>query len=144
MNSGKGGGQAKGIRTEWLEAFLLTAEHQSYSEAARMLDRDQSIVSRHVHHLENWLRTRLLTDEVTLTPNGEEFRPKAVEICRLLRESRVPQPEPRRRTWTRRLPAKDTVSKPAPVQTHPSVSAADIDMSFWTDRPKARSEQSED
>ena len=131
MKSGKSGGQAKGIRTEWLEAFLLTAEHQSYSEAARRLDRDQSIVSRHVHHLENWLGTRVLTDEVTLTPNGEEFRPKAVEICRLLRESRVPQPEPRRRTWTRRPPAKDAGSQQDLAPAHPPVSAAHVDMSSW-------------
>ena len=41
-------------------------------------------------------------------------------------------------------PNGDPVSKPAPLQAHSPVSAADIDMSFWTDRAKAGSEQSED
>ncbi len=117
------------VRVAWLQAFLMVAKYQSYSEAAQVLRCDQSTISRYMIQLQKWLRKGLVAGyaPTTLTPAGEDFYPKAVEICRLLEESREPEPRPRVRARDIKFPAAEG-PPPAPK---PTLSAAHIDMSAW-------------
>lgn len=123
------------LRISWLEAFIAVARLQNYSEAARQLECDQSTVSRYLIRLQSWMRKELVTGYVptVLTPEGEEFLPKAEEICRLLRESRGPDPALRPKIDAKSISVSSTeiVSPPAPSP----ISAAHIDMSFWKKKP---------
>jgi LysR family transcriptional regulator, hypochlorite-specific transcription factor HypT len=76
------------IDTRWLNDFLTTAETKNFSRAAEMLNSTQPAVSRRIHALEEWLGARLFnrdTQPVSLTPEGELFKPAAEEILRTLR-----------------------------------------------------------
>lgn len=87
------------VRIAWIEAFLMVVKYQSYSEAGKVLGCNQSTVSRYLIQLQNWMRKKLVSGyaPTTLTRDGEEFFPKAVEICRLLEESQAPRPPSRPR-----------------------------------------------
>lgn len=114
-----------GVRSHWLAAFIEVAEHRSYSEAARRLYRSQACISQYVQQLEDWLGRTLLSAEVTLTTDGQEFLPKAREICRLLTESRVVQP----RRWPVRKKTIEPTTAPVHMPSIPagySISAAQI------------------
>jgi DNA-binding transcriptional LysR family regulator len=76
------------IDTRWLSDFLTTAETRNFSRAAEMLNSTQPAVSRRIHALEDWLGARLFnrdTQPVSLTAEGELFKPVAEEILRSLR-----------------------------------------------------------
>ena len=76
------------IDTRWLSDFLTTAETKNFSRAAEMLNSTQPAVSRRIHALEDWLGARLFnrdTQPVSLTAEGELFKPVAEEILRSLR-----------------------------------------------------------
>lgn len=60
----------------YLKAFLLTAEHQSFTRAAELLQVAQSAVSRQVRLLEESVQSQLLIrspQKVILTPAGERL-----------------------------------------------------------------------
>jgi DNA-binding transcriptional LysR family regulator len=76
------------IDTRWLSDFLTTAETRNFSRAAKMLNSTQPAVSRRIHALEDWLGARLFnrdTQPVSLTAEGELFKPVAEEILCSLR-----------------------------------------------------------
>jgi DNA-binding transcriptional LysR family regulator len=73
------------IDTRWLSDFLTIAETRNFSRAADALNSTQPAISRRVHALEEWLGARLFdrdTQPVSLTPEGELFRPAAEELLR--------------------------------------------------------------
>ena len=79
------------IDTRWLNDFLTTAETQNFSRAAEVLNSTQPAVSRRIHALEDWLGARLFnrdTQPVSLTAEGELFKPAAEEVLRVLRRIR--------------------------------------------------------
>lgn len=82
------------VRLAWIEAFVAVAEYQSFSLAARHLKCHQSTVSRYVDQLQGWLRRQLIATytPTTLTEDGEKFGHVAMEVIRLLDESRAPLP----------------------------------------------------
>lgn len=123
----------RSLRISWLEAFVAVAQLQNYSEVARQMGCDQSTISRYIIQLQSWLRKELVTGYVptVLTPDGEEFLPKAVEICRLLRESRGPVPPPRPTIKAKSISNVEIVPPPATTPPPARISAANIDMSFW-------------
>ncbi len=102
-----------GLRLIWLEAFLLVAEHENYTEAAKAMGCDQSTVSRYVYNLEAWLHRVLTTHTLpfALTEHGRQFVSTAKEVRRLLNMSRA------------------DVTMIAP--SAPPISASDIDMSLY-------------
>jgi DNA-binding transcriptional LysR family regulator len=125
----------RSLRICWLEAFVAVAQLKNYSEASRRMECDQSTISRYIIHLQHWLRKQLLTGYVPtiLTEDGEEFLPKAIEICRLLRESRSPVQPPRPKISAKYITGAKAapVLPPAPTPPPGRISAAHIDMSFW-------------
>jgi DNA-binding transcriptional LysR family regulator len=73
--------------TRWLNDFLTTAEMKNFSRAAEVLHSTQPAVSRRIHALEDWLGARLFnrdTQPISLTVEGELFKPAAEEILRTL------------------------------------------------------------
>lgn len=103
-----------GLRLVWVEAFLLAAEHESYTEAAKAMGCDQSTVSRYVDNLERWMRRVLTTHTLpfALTEHGRQFVVTAKEVSRLLAASR----------------GDTTTAVPSTVR----VSGTEIDMSWYT------------
>ena len=87
------------MRLAWIESLVAVAEHGSFSVAARYLGCHQSVVSRNVEQLQKWLRRQLIASypPVKLTDDGQSFLPVAMEVIRLLNESRAPLPPPRPR-----------------------------------------------
>jgi DNA-binding transcriptional LysR family regulator len=70
------------LRLIWLEAFLAVAGAPSLTEAADVLDCDQSTASRYIVKLERWFDKRLFStfSPPTLTEDGEEFSLIAIQI----------------------------------------------------------------
>ena len=88
------------LRLCWLEAFLAVAEEENISEAANVLDLDQSTVSRYMQALEKWLGKKLILPgaindpedarvSVGLTEDGRDFREIAQRVCSELLEFRA-------------------------------------------------------
>jgi len=76
-------------RTGEIEAFLRTIDSGSFAAAAKSLRQTPSGVSRSVARLEARLGVRLLnrtTRSLTLTPEGEAYRPRALGILNDLDE----------------------------------------------------------
>jgi len=76
-------------RTGEIEAFLRTIDSGSFAAAAKSLRQTPSGVSRTVARLEARLGVRLLnrtTRSLTLTPEGEAYRPRALGILNDLDE----------------------------------------------------------
>ncbi|MGH6869038.1 MAG: LysR family transcriptional regulator, partial [Methylocella sp.] len=71
------------VRPEALTIFIAVAEHESFAEAARQLNRSPAAVTRAVAALEDHLQSRLLnrtTRSVSLTDAGTRY----LESCRRL------------------------------------------------------------
>jgi DNA-binding transcriptional LysR family regulator len=59
-----------------LRAFVAVASHLSFAKAAKVLDKDSSVITRRVHALEQHLKTRLFertTRRMTLTETGRAY-----------------------------------------------------------------------
>src|SRR4029077_10525018 len=68
-----------------LRTFLLAAELQSFTQAARRLNFSQSAISQQIRDLEDRLGVRLFerhNRSVSLTPAGERLRPRARAILK--------------------------------------------------------------
>jgi DNA-binding transcriptional LysR family regulator len=68
-----------------LRTFLLAAELQSFTQAARRLNFSQSAISQQIRELEDRLDVRLFerhSRSVSLTPAGERLRPRARAILK--------------------------------------------------------------
>ena len=68
-----------------LRTFLLAAELQSFTQAARRLNFSQSAISQQIRDLEDRLGVRLFerhSRSVSLTPAGERLRPRARTILK--------------------------------------------------------------
>jgi len=68
-------------RLDTISAFVAVAEHESFAEAARRMNRSPASVTRAVADLEEHVKTRLLnrtTRSVSLTDAGSRY----LEICR--------------------------------------------------------------
>ena len=80
-----------------IEAFVNVARYKSFSKAADAMFFTQPTISAHVAALENELGQKLFRRrgrEITLTPAGEKFYPRALEMVNLranaIREMAVP------------------------------------------------------
>ena len=79
------------VDIRWLDDFLMVAETRNFSRSAELLNSTQPAVSRRIQSLEDWLGARLFdrnSQPISLTPEGELFRPAAEEILRRLARSR--------------------------------------------------------
>jgi DNA-binding transcriptional LysR family regulator len=79
------------MELKWLADFLSVAETQSFSRSASLRHITQSALSRRIQQLEHWLGVSLFDRTVTpirLSPNGEEFLPRAQELLQLLQTTR--------------------------------------------------------
>ena len=90
------------LRLVWLQAFIKVAECLSHSVAAEELSWDQSTVSRYIKRLEEWLGKELFTGFVppVLTKHGKVFLPVAMEVLKLLNNSRTKAAANRKRPVT--------------------------------------------
>jgi DNA-binding transcriptional LysR family regulator len=71
------------VKFEELRAFQLVAETGSYADAARVLGRDASIISRRISSLEAALGVVLVSRSprnISLTQAGAAYLPKVVTI----------------------------------------------------------------
>ncbi|MDB5096123.1 MAG: transcriptional regulator, LysR family [Cyanobacteria bacterium RYN_339] len=71
------------MELDQLRTFLLAAELQSFTQAARRLSFSQSAISQQIRDLEDRLGVRLFerhSRSVSLTPAGEILRPRARQI----------------------------------------------------------------
>ena len=127
------------LKGAWLETFVQLAVHQSFSEVARITGRDQSVISRRIASLEDWLGKALVIrpEPISLTPEGKEFLLTAQEVCRLLEASRAVIEPNRRRQRVKKVAALPDTKFPPPPPTAP-LSAAHIDMAFRKKRPQPR------
>ncbi|GGF37509.1 LysR family transcriptional regulator [Aliidongia dinghuensis] len=69
----------------------MVAETRNFSRSAELLHSTQPAVSRRIQSLEDWLGARLFdrnSQPISLTPEGELFRPAAEEILRRLNRAR--------------------------------------------------------
>jgi len=75
--------EARCMRVEQLEAFLLVSETGSFQRAAKKCGVTQSTISRQIQALETELDAPLLhrTAQIKLTVAGEALLPKARRIC---------------------------------------------------------------
>lgn len=55
----------------WLEAFVAAVELRSFAEAARVLDCDQSTISRYMTKLERWVGSPLFVRRETAHINAD-------------------------------------------------------------------------
>lgn len=81
------------VRLAWIEAFLMVAECESQSEAARRLECNQSTISRYMRELQSWLRRPLFDsiEPLRLSADGKRFRDTAKTVVELLEASRAPK-----------------------------------------------------
>jgi len=80
------------LNLEWLHDFLTAAETGNFSRAAITRNSSQAAFSRRIMSLEAWLGVVLFDRSVfplRLTPQGERFRAKAVEIVQQVAEAKV-------------------------------------------------------
>src|SRR6478672_1561917 len=71
------------MELDHLRTFLLAAELQSFTQAARRRNFSQSAISQQIRDLEDRLGVRLFerhSRSVSLTPAGEILRPRARQI----------------------------------------------------------------
>lgn len=88
----------------WLQDFLAVAETQNFTRAAQMRHVSQAAFSRRIKALEAWLGTALVdrtSFPTCLTPDGELFRPRAIEIVQQIADARLGGPEIGRRRQIR-------------------------------------------
>jgi len=76
----------------WLQDFLTVAETGNFTRAAEIRNISQAAFSRRIKSLEEWLGTPLIDRAAfptRLTPAGEHFRERAVDLVQQLTEARV-------------------------------------------------------
>lgn len=79
------------MELKWIEDFVSLAGSSSFSRAAFERNVTQSALSRRIRQLEAWLGVTLVdrtTYPVRMTPEGETFLPRAIEIVERLRQTR--------------------------------------------------------
>lgn len=79
------------MNLRWIEDFLALCDTRSFSAAAQKRYITQSALSKHIKALEAWLGSESLIDRsanpIVLTPAGEAFRERAIQIVALLKSA---------------------------------------------------------
>lgn len=79
------------MELKWIEDFVSLSSSSSFSRAAFERNVTQSALSRRIRQLEGWLGVTLIdrtTYPVRMTPEGETFLPRAIEVVERLRQTR--------------------------------------------------------
>ncbi len=79
------------MNLRWIEDFIALCDTRSFSVAAQKRYLTQSALSKRIKALESWLGSEPLIDRssnpVVLTPVGEAFRERAIQIVALLKSA---------------------------------------------------------
>ena len=78
--------------TGWLEDFLAVADTRNFTRAAQSRNISQAAFSRRIKALESWLGSSLIdraSFPTRLTPEGERFRERAVDIVQQIAQARL-------------------------------------------------------
>jgi LysR family transcriptional regulator, hypochlorite-specific transcription factor HypT len=80
------------VYIRWLQDFLTVAETGNFTRAAQLRNLSQAAFSRHIKALELWLGASLIdrtSFPTRLTPDGELFRERALELVAQIDETRL-------------------------------------------------------